>query len=380
MQAVTLSIAVGAILLPTALYGQSVDRRAGRDRIIREFAASVQRDVTADDVGSIAAGIVVGDSVIWAAGFGAASRDPFVQATDSTIYRTGSISKSLTALILARLVQDGTVRLDDPVVTWLPEFARLGGGDPVARTITLRHLASHTGGLIREPGLEDAAAGPIVGWEDKVIASIPTTTLQSPPGERYSYSNIGYGILGLAISRAAGEPFMDLIRRLLFEPLGMTSSTFIIEPPLDRLLSAGFEVGRSGEISGEAPAREHDGRGYKVPNGGVYSTVHDLARVIAMMSGRTGDDVLNADSRATVMTRQTPEGGQGYGLGFFLTEDEAGHRVVYHSGSVAGYNAWMGFDPDAAIGVILLRNYDRGSTNLGRSGRELLSRLVAPGE
>jgi CubicO group peptidase (beta-lactamase class C family) len=377
--ALVCSIALAATLLPAWLSAQSADAGTAvqRDRVFHEFATSLQRDVAADGVGSIAAGVVIGDSVIWASGFGLASRDPRVEATDSTIYRTGSISKSLTALILARLVQDGTVDLDDAVVTWLPEFAGLGGGDPIARTITLRQLASHTGGLIREPGLEGAATGPIAGWEDKVLASIPTTTLQSAPGERYSYSNIGYGILGLTLSRAAGQPFMDLMRRLLFEPLGMTSSTFVIRPPLDRLLSAGYAVSRSGEISGEAPAREHDGRGYKVPNGGVYSTVHDLARVIAMMSGRAGDDVLNADSRALVMTRQTPDSGQGYGLGFFIAEDEAGHRVVYHSGSVAGYNAWMGFDPDAGIGVILFRNYAPGATNLGRSGRELLARLVA---
>ncbi len=171
------------------------------------------------------------------------------------------------------------------------------------------------------------------------------------------------------------------MRRVLFEPLGMASSTFIIRPPLDRRLAAGYTVNRSsGEISGDAPLREHEGRGYKVPNGGVYSTVHDLARVIAMMSGRLGDAALNAVSREEVMRRQTPADGQGYGLGFFLDTDDAGHRIVHHSGSVAGYNAWFGFDPDNAIGVILFRNHAPGSTNLGRAGRDLLTKLLEDNE
>jgi len=349
---------------------------AARDSAIRIFAAELRRDVEADDVGSMAAGIVVDGRVIWADAFGVAVREPVVQATDSTIYRTGSISKSLTALVLARLIEEGTVSLDDRVIDHLPEFGRLGGGDTVASRITLRELASHTAGLIREPVLSGAAAGPIGQWEDKVIASIPATTLQSQPGTEYSYSNIGYGILGLTLSRAAGEPFMALMERVLFDPLGMTSSTFVIRPPLDRLLAAGYVVSRTGEIDGSDPLREQEGRGYKVPNGGVYSTVHDLARIVALMSGRLGDDVLGMESRALVMTRQTPADGTGYGLGFFLDTDDEGNRVVHHSGSVAGYNAWMGFDPDRAIGVILFRNYAGGSTNLGRAGRAMLDRLI----
>jgi len=350
--------------------------RQASDPIAR-FRDRLAADVRADSIGSIAAGVVVDTTIVWAGAFGRADRDRGVSADARTIYRIGSISKSMTAVALMRLVGRGTVGLDDPVVKYLPEFAGLGGGVPEARTITLRQLASHTGGLVREPALEGAAAGPIAEWERKVIASVPTTTLRSAPGTAYSYSNIGYGILGLALSRAAGEPFMDLVRRTLFEPLGMASSTFIIRPPLDARLAAGYENARDGSIDAATPALEQAGRGYKVPNGGVYSTVHDLARFIALLTGALGDDVLPANARAEMLRRQTPDGGQGYGLGFFVRTDSAGNRLAWHSGSVAGYTALILFDPDRRIGAVLLRSYARGATGLQAAAEDVVRGLVA---
>jgi CubicO group peptidase (beta-lactamase class C family) len=127
------------------------------------------------------------------------------------------------------LVQDGTIGLDESVAKYLPEIKQLKwkeGSD--SREITFRELASHTGGLAREPGLWNAAAGPIGEWENKVLRSIPTTDVTFPPGTKFSYSNIGYGILGPALSRAAHEPFMQMVENGIFKPLHMTSSFYII--------------------------------------------------------------------------------------------------------------------------------------------------------
>ena len=278
------------------------------------------------------------------------------------------------------LAQRGVLALEDPVVKHLPEFARLGGGVPEAQVITLRQLASHTGGLIREPELEGAAAGPIAQWEEKVLASIPATKLLGKPGAQYSYSNIGYGILGLAISRAAKEPFTDLVRRLIFEPAGMSSSTFVIAPPLDARLALGYANDEDGNIDASQPAREHAGRGYKVPNGGVYTSVADLGRFMALMSGALGDDVLSAASRAEMMKRQTPAGGDAYGLGFSLGADASGNRFVSHDGGVAGYTAAIVFNPESRTGVVLLRNYLTGRTELPRAAESLLAALLAAGK
>ncbi len=348
---------------------------------LARFEAQLARDVAADSIGAITAGVVVGGEVIWAKGFGWADLEKQIPADAETIYRTGSISKSFTAVVLVQLAEQGILDLDDPVEKYLPVIEHLANRPEGAEPITLRQLASHTAGLNREPRLPRAAAGPIEIWEDKIIASIPMTEFRYNPGERYSYSNIGFGILGLTISRAADKPFMDLVRELIFEPLGMRSSTFIITPELQAHLSTGYQVSRGGTVNTEQPAREHAGRGYKVPNGGIYSTVGDMARFIAAQTGASRTQILTEESRAEMQRFQTPVSvrngdSTGYGFGFSIRVTESGLRIIGHGGSVSGYNANLVFDPDSRIGVVLLRNYSRGTTNLGGAASALLAELV----
>jgi len=345
---------------------------------IARFEAEIGAEVERDSIGGITAAVVRGNEVLWVKGFGLADRGAGVPASAATIYRTGSISKTFTAVILLRLVDRGVVQLDDAVAMYLPEFAGLDGPPEQVSSITLRQLASHTAGLVREPRLADAAAGPIEAWDSKVLASIPTTALQSTPGTEYSYSNIGFGILGLTLSRAVGKPFMQLVEELIFEPLGMRSSTFVITGALRDRLSVGYVNLRDGTIDTELPAREHSGRGYKVPNGGVYSTVEDLSLFIAGLTGAAAVQLLSVNSRQEMLTIQTPEDStQGYGLGLSVQTGVGSSRFVGHGGSVAGYNAYMLFEPESAVGVVLLRNYNGGATNLGRAAAGLMTELLS---
>ncbi len=169
---------------------------------------------------------------------------------------------------------------------------------------------------------------------------------------------------------------MDLVHDRIFEPLGMTSSTFILTPEMEQRMSVGY-LNRGGSINTHLPAWEHGGRGYKVPNGGVYATVGDLALFIAGQTGAASEAILSPESRAEMHRIQTPGSDtQGYGLGFSVRRNEAGHWIVGHGGSVAGYTAFLCFDPETQIGVVLLRNYNQGRTNLGRSASGLLTDLV----
>jgi CubicO group peptidase (beta-lactamase class C family) len=340
------------------------------------FAARLRADVAADNVGGITAAVVQGDSIVWAQGFGWADRDARKPAGPQTIYRIGSISKSFTAVALAQLAARGVVDLDAPAARYFADIDRFANPRAGAKPVTLRHLATHTAGIIREPRLAGAASGPIAEWENRIVASIPTTSFDTVPGARYAYSNIGYGVLGLTISRAARVPFMTLVEENIFKPLRMQSSTFVITPALAPQLSVGYANSGS-NIDAESPKREHDGRGYKVPNGGIYSTVGDLARFIGAMSGARGDEMLDAKWRSEMMRVQTPENPRnGYGLGFQIRVTDDGRRLVAHGGSVAGYTAHIVFDPDARLGVILLRNYNTGQTNLGNVATSLLTELV----
>ena len=360
--------------------GQSVlvsAQSPSRDEALTAFSRQLRADVAADDVGGIVAGVMVDGDLVWAQAFGWADRDARTPMSTASISRTGSISKSVTAVLMMRLLDEGVIGLDEPVERYLPAFASIKDRRVDAQPVTFRHLASHTAGLIREPQWPDAVVGPIELWDKRIVESLPLTAYDTVPGARYQYSNIGFGTLGLALAKAAGRPFMEMVRTEVLEPLGMTGSEFVVAgAKLEARLAAGYVIGQDGSIDGGQPAREHAGRGYKVPNGGVYSTVADLGRFMGAMSGVPGLRILSEESRQEALSIQTPENpNRGYGLGFSVQIDEQGRKIASHGGSVAGYTAHMAFDPEARIGVVLLRNYGRGSTNLGTAAQGLVAQL-----
>ena len=377
MLAVTSALLLAAAL-PTACLAQtSTD---AWDAALARFGQQLAADVADDDVGGMAAGVVLHGDLVWAKGFGWADRDARIPMSPHAVSRTGSISKSVTAMLLMILVDRGDLSLDDPVERYLPEFGALQNRDPNAGAVTLRQLASHTAGIEREPSnVREMVSGEIGLWEERVVESLRNTAYDAAPGARYQYSNIGFGALGLALSRAAGRPFMELVEEEIFDPLGMTGSDFVVVgAELEPRLAMGYVNGRDGTIDASAPRREHAGRGYKVPNGGVYSTVADLGRFLGAIEGVPGLRILDESSRREMITVQTPEApDRGYGIGLSVAPAGSDVTVVGHGGSVAGYTAHMRLDPESGIGVVLLRNYQRGATDLGGTALELIAELAA---
>ena len=354
-----------------------IEKKSNSDEIILEFARHLEYDVKQDNIGSISAAVFDNKKIIWSNAFGLADTDRGIKAGTNTVYRTASISKSITAYLMMLLIQNGTIGLDDPVKKFLPEITHLLHDKLLGNTyITFKHLASHTSGLAREPDLPLAATGPIEEWEKKVLNSIPTTRLIFDPGEKYAYSNIGYGILGLALSRATEKPFMQLIDEMVFKPLKMNNSFFIIPEGDKNKVAAGYNWHPfTGKIDAEKAKLEHKGRGYKVPNGGIYSTPSDLARFLMAQCGNS--DLLTTKYLQMMQTIQTQEDDEyGYGLGFSIRNNDKGIKMVEHDGGVIGYNAYMAFNPESGIGVIMMRNYNFGLTNMLLEPRTLLSRLV----
>jgi CubicO group peptidase (beta-lactamase class C family) len=347
LPALALFAALGA---PAGLSAQFTDF----EQALADFDAEVAAAVAEDAGGAVSVAVFHGDEVIWSKGWGWADIEGRVPADAHTIGRTGSISKTFTAVLMMQLVERGIIGLDDPVLPYLPEMAELRDPPVDPGSLTFRQLASHTAGLEREPGLPGAARGPIQQWEEQIIASVPTTGFLTPPGTGYAYSNIGYGMLGLALSRAAGVDFMELMQTLVFGPLGMEDSFFILQTPEHiRRMSKGYARDReTGRVSAAQATAEHMGRGYKVPNGGVYSTVHDLAAFAAALMGAGPVQILSPESREAMRTPQAPA--ERYGLGLQLREVE-GQLLAGHGGSVAGYNANLRFHAESGLGVAMLR-------------------------
>jgi len=348
--------------------------RNGLKSIIYDFENQLKKDLEDDNINtSISGAIVKGNEIVWSKAFGLSDIDNKTQADSLTIYRTGSISKSFTAFLMMQLVQEGTIELDEPIEKYLPEIRGLIGYSDSTK-ITFQQLASNFSGLVREPDLDDAASGPIEEWESKILLSIPKTSFQSKPGDRYSYSNIGFGILGLALSRAADKSFIEMIKDKIFKPLNMDNSFFMV--PNDKLpnLAKGIRGGPVGELDMEFPNKEHSGRGYKVPNGGIYSTPNDLAKF--MIANMGFSEILNDNSLKLMQSTKTPDGKwwQNYGIGFSLYQDTT-IATVGHSGSVAGYTTNFLFEKESQYGVILMRNYNFGNGHLNFRSLALIRKL-----
>ena len=372
----TTAALLATVFVARPAVGQSVDADAWNTAISR-FEQKMEAQVAADDVGGVSAAVARGSDVVWARAFGWADRDRRIPAGVGSIYRVGSISKTVTAVVMMRAVERGYIDLDQPLSDIFPATARFPGAVEGAPAPTVRQFASHTSGLVREPAWDSAASGLIEIWQERIVESIPLSRFQNAPGVEYSYSNIGYGTLGLAVARAVRRPFMEFVEEDVFEPLGMTSSTFVIGPELAPRLTVGYVNRGDGNPNPEQPAREHAGRGYKVPNGGVYSTVLDLARFMGALQGKASPAILSDESVAEMSRVQTPEDpDNGYGLGVMIRTTDDGARLIGHSGSVAGYNAYMLFEPESGLGVVLLRNYNQGEASLGASGQELLVELL----
>lgn len=361
-------VAAAAVWLAGATHGVRAQFTAFEAEIAA-FDAAVAAGVAEDRGGAVAVAVFDGPDIVWRKGWGWADIEHRAPATAETIGRTGSISKSFTAVLMMRLAENGVIRLDDPVRSFVPEVDALRNRPADAGPITFRMLASHTAGLDREPEWDLAAVGPLDQWESKVLQSLAHTGFRGPPGAAYGYSNIGIGLLGLALSRAAGVPFMPLMETVVFAPLDLQDATFAIDTPeREARLAVGYERDSVGRISAAEATREHAGRGYKVPNGGVYATVGDLARFAAAVMGAAVPGFLSDAGRAALLSPQAPA--DSYGLGFMLWELD-GETLAGHAGCVAGYDAFLAFDPRSGLGVAVLR-----TTTFEPPAREFLLRLI----
>ena len=320
-----------------------------------------------DPRGALTIGVVSRDRLVWSKSYGEADVEKKVAATPNSVYRIGSITKQFTGLMLLQLVEKGRVHLTDPVEKYLPEINRIQGREPRWPAVTLLQLATMTSGIDREPeDLPTFLVGPVSSWEQTTIKALARTRYAHEPGTKYLYSNIGYAALGAALARAAGRPFTDYVRDEILAPLAMERTAFTLAPEIAPHLAKGYAV-RHNELDGSAPEREHEGRGYKVPNGALYTTVGDLAKFLAFELGHGPSSVLSEKTREENYSRVYSASGSldsGYGVGFQTTR-RGTVVAIGHGGSVAGYNAAAHVHRPSQTGVIVLRNVGGGPVSVG---------------
>lgn len=264
-----------------------------------------------------------------------------------TIYEIGSVTKTFTALLLADAVQHGEVTLDTPVQKLLPGFTIPKSGE---HAITLLDLATQSSGLPRLPENMQPkdASNPYADYTIRDLKQfLAHYSLRRAPGQGYEYSNLGFGLLGIALSERAGMPYEQLVRKRITEPLGMKSTAITMTALNDRF------------------APPHDGSrwdlGVLAGAGALRSSTNDLLRYVAAHMHPSGA-LAKAMSEATKPLRGTEDESRKIGLAWQI-ETRNGHTITWHNGMTGSYASFIGFTGDR--GVVVLTNSARDVTDLG---------------
>jgi CubicO group peptidase (beta-lactamase class C family) len=270
--------------------------------------------------------------------YGLANREWQIPNMPSTRFRIGSITKQFTAAAILLLEEQGRLRIDDALVNFLPDV-------PAAwRPITLRQLLSHTSGIPSFTSLPDLAVLRRSPLElEKGLARLYDLPLEFEPGEKYSYSNSGYLLLGLIIEQVSGQGYGAFLRGQILQPLGLKDTDCDSNTAIIPLRASGYVIN----------AGRHENAPYinmEVAHaaGALYSTTHDLLHwTRALFGGR----LLSAAS----LGKMTAPGKGNYGLGL-VVQTVNGRKLIEHAGSIEGFNSHLAHYPGSGITVVVLAN------------------------
>ncbi|PYP76580.1 MAG: serine hydrolase [Gemmatimonadetes bacterium] len=295
------------------------------------------------------AGIVIGvlhpdgHTQLVAAGDPGPGRPPL---DGNSVFEIGSITKVFTSTVLASLVEEGKVRLDDPVQKYLPASVKIPtlSGKP----ITLALLSEQRSGLPRLPD-NMHPADPTNPYADYSVQQmydfLSHYQLTRDPGETFEYSNLGVGLLGHVLSLATGRPYEQLVRDRVLEPLGMTHTSIALTPWMRDHLALG-----------------HDPQGKVVANwdlptlagaGALRSTTLDMLKFVdAYLQPRPGT---LGKAMTLAQHERAPAGAMSIGLNWMIAHFGT-DTIVWHNGGTGGYRTYVGFVPSRKLGVVVMTN------------------------
>lgn len=309
------------------------------DLTARRLDVLLAREQTEGRLPSVVGGLVRDGALVWTGEVNALrgfETGPDVQ------YRIGSITKTLVAVLVLQLRDEGVLDLNDRLDTHLPGIKY---GDR-----TLRGLLAHSTGMHSEPAGAWWERSPGGSFDD-LAAGLDESTPPFTPGTTFHYTNVAFGLLGEVVARHRGTTWWEQVEQRILRPLGMTRTSYLPQAPH----ATGWSVHHYASTLTPEPA--HDA-GAMAPAGQVWSTVNDLGRYAAfLVTGHAG--VL---SRATLTEMSTPQSAthaaslaSAHGLGFQITR--AGSGMLFgHTGSMPGFLAGLFVDPVRRTGAVILAN------------------------
>ncbi len=312
-----------------------------------DLRADLRRLFAESSAASVAVALAVDGKIVWEEGLGWADRERRIPANEHTLYSLASISKPITATGLMLLVERGLIDLDKPANEYLGQAkVRARVGD--AAQASVRRIANHSSGLplhyqffyADEPFKRPSMDETIMRY----------ASLVTPPGERYQYSNLGFGILDYIVERTSGKRFADYMREQVFVPLGLTHTSVDIGPGLEPYAAARYAPDGS-----PIPFYTFDHPG----GSAIWSSAHDLVRfgMFHLKSGLADQRRILRNQSIDEMHKPTMKTGPKahYGIGWAIQESDIG-MIVSHTGSMGGVATSLRLVPSRKIAVAVLCN------------------------
>ncbi|MEV5711150.1 serine hydrolase domain-containing protein [Actinoallomurus sp. NPDC052274] len=371
----------------------AAEHRTARSGALDEVDSLFRALVDDGEAPGLAYGIVDRAGLVHAAGHGVA-RLGGPRPDAATAFRIASMTKSFTAASVMILVDEGAVRLDDPVSGYVPEFGAVRLPTTDSPQMTVGMLLSMSGGL----PTDDPWADRQESMSREAFRRLLTDGVRfiGVPGTGFEYSNLGYAVLGQVIEAASGTPYQEFVDQRLIRPLGMTATGF----DASVAAASGVAMGHS-RLDGRWHPEAFSGPGVFSAIGGLFSTVDDLGRWVHWLAdafpARDGldDGPLRRASRRDMQQVQRavlpprpagdPADGSmpvtvGYGHGLMIQQDPVWGTVVAHSGGYPGFGSHMRWHPRTGLGVIVLTNarYSTGRVAAAAALRAVLTDLADP--
>jgi len=339
-------LALSLLFVSPVVSGQEKsDRQTQID--FSKLEESIMAELKETNTPGAAVGIVKGDKLIFAKGFGVSNIETGAPVTPEMLFRVGSITKMFTAAALVTLVEKGKLKLDEPI----GKYAK--GLDARIAQLTANQLLSHTSGFKDGTVMSGAHANSVLG---ETVRAIKADWLFTEPGKIFSYSNPGYRVAGYVIEEVSGKSYDDQMEESLFKPLGMKTTTLRPTIAMTRPLSQGHDVA-DGQLKLIRTVSEIAGAG---PSGSIFSSVADLSRfAIAFMNGGRIQE-RQALLPEVIKQLSTPHAnipGSEYKYGYGLRIGQSrGIRVFGHGGTINGFGSEIVMAPDHRVAIIILAN------------------------
>jgi CubicO group peptidase (beta-lactamase class C family) len=315
-------------------FGPDPDRVARLDELLGRMAA--------DETFSGSVLIARDGEVLLSRGYGSADRELGIANTPQTRFFIGSVTKQFTAMAILILQSQGRLNVQDPICSYIEDC-------PAAwEDITIYHLLTHTSGMVVMPADNSYPESPITTRE--LLDRFEGAPLDFPSGERISYSNCGYWVLGTIIEKVSGQPYENFVQQWILEPLDMHDSGFDQD-------ANGLAVGYVDQNTA-APAEVVDSS-LTYSAGALYSTVEDLYRWDQALYTEQliPGELLDQMFAPQVSLYPDAVGSVAYGYGW-LVLDHLGRQLVFHGGAIDGFRSWIFRYPDDRITIILLSNQE----------------------